>query len=221
MSRRENSAFRCSVCRMLGRLCVCSLLPEPPLVTRTRVVLVMHRAEAAKSTNTGRIATACLAGSEILVRGHEGKPSEPLRWSEGVQPVLLFPHEDATPIAEAGRILDGRPVVLVVPDGTWRQASKVRRRVPGLGELPCLSVSGESRSPHRLRAEAHAHGLSTIEAIARAMAVLEGEHVRAALERVFRSMVERTLWTRGELADADVSGGIPPGTARHDLRVLP
>jgi DTW domain-containing protein YfiP len=206
---------------MLGRLCVCSLLPEPPLVTRTRVVLVMHRAEAAKSTNTGRIATACLAGSEILVRGHEGKPSEPLRWSEGVQPVLLFPHEDATPIAEAGRILDGRPVVLVVPDGTWRQASKVRRRVPGLGELPCLSVSGESRSPHRLRAEAHAHGLSTIEAIARAMAVLEGEHVRAALERVFRSMVERTLWTRGELADADVSGGIPPGTARHDLRVLP
>ena len=76
-------------------------------------------------------------------------------------------------------ILDGRPVVLIVPDGTWRQASKVKRRVPGLTGVPCVSVSGEARLRYRLRAEAHAHGLSTIEAIARAMGILEGER-RAA-----------------------------------------
>lgn len=219
MSRRENAAFRCRVCRMLGRLCVCPLIPDPPLATRTRVVLVMHRVEATKSTNTGRIAAACLAGSEIVVRGHEGKPSEPLAWSEAEQPLLLYPFEDARPIADVARTLDGRPVVLIVPDGTWRQASKVRRRVPGLAGVTCASVSGEARLPHRLRAEAHAHGLSTIEAIARAMAVLEGEHVQRTLERVFRSMVERTLWTRGELAAADVCGGIPEGAERHDPRV--
>ena len=96
-----------------------------------------------------------------------------------MQPLLLFPFEDATPIADAARILDGRPVVLIVPDGTWRQASKVRRRVPGLADVKCVSVSGEGRLPYRLRAEAHAHGLSTIEAIARAMAILESEDVRA------------------------------------------
>lgn len=204
---------------MLGRLCVCSLIPDPPLATRTRVVLLMHRAENWKSTNTGRIATACLANSEIIVRGYEGRPSEPLAWTEAVQPLLLFPFEDAKPLGDAARTLDGRPVVLIVPDGTWRQASKVRRRVPGLADVPCVSVSGEARLPHRLRAEAHAHGLSTIEAIARAMAILEGEDVQRTLERVFRSMVERTLWTRGELAAGDVCGGIPEGTARHDPRV--
>lgn len=219
MSRRENTRFRCSTCRMLGRLCVCPLIPDPPLAMRTRVVLVMHRAESAKSTNTGRIATACLANSEIVVRGHRGKPSEPLAWSEAVQPLLLFPFEDAKPLADAVRTLDGRPVVLIVPDGTWRQASKVRRRVPGLADVPCVSVSGEARLPYRLRAEAHEHGLSTIEAIARAMAILEGEGVQRALERVFRAMVERTLWTRGELAVGDVSGGIPEGAVRHDPRV--
>jgi DTW domain-containing protein YfiP len=194
---------------MLGGLCVCPLLPDPPLTTRTRVVLVIHRTETAKSTNTGRIATACLANSETLVRGHEGKPSEALGWSDAVQPLLLFPHEDATPIAQAARVLDGRPVVLIVPDGTWRQASKVRRRVPGLAGVPCVSVSGEARLPHRLRAEAHAHGLSTIEAIARAMGVLEGDGVRRPLEAVYRSMAERTLWTRGVLASSEVRGGIP------------
>ncbi len=131
---------------MLGRLCVCPLIPEPPLATRTRVVLVMHRVETSKSTNTGRIATTCLANSEIIVRGHQGKPSEPLAWSEEVQPLLLFPFEDATPIADAARILDARPVVLIVPDGTWRQASKVRRRVPGLADVTCVSVSGEGEA---------------------------------------------------------------------------
>jgi len=219
VSRPAIDAFRCRFCRMLGRLCVCPLIPDPPLATRTRVVLVMHRAESSKSTNTGRLATACLANSEIVVRGRKGKPSEPLAWSETVQPLLLFPFEDAKPIADAARILDGRPVVLIVPDGTWRQASKVRRRVPGLADVKCVSVSGEGKMPHRLRAEAHAHGLSTIEAIGRAMAVLEGEDVQRTLERVFRSMVERTLWTRGELEAADVCGGIPEGAARHDPHV--
>lgn len=219
MSRRENAAFRCRVCRMLGRLCVCPLIPDPPLVTRTRVVLLVHRVEMTKSTNTGRIAAACLANSEVIVRGHKGKPSEPLAWSEAVQPLLLFPFEDARPIADVARTLDGRPVVLIVPDGTWRQASKVRRRVPGLADTPCVSVPGDARLPYRLRAEAHAHGLSTIEAIARAMAILEGEHVQRALETVFRSMVERTLWTRGELAGPDICGGIPEGAVRHDPRV--
>ena len=174
---------------MLGRLCVCPLIPDPPLATRTRVVLVMHRVENSKSTNTGRLATACLANSEIIVRGHKGKPSEALAWSDAVQPLLLFPFEEAKPIADAARILDGRPVVLIVPDGNWRQASKVRRRVPGLADMTCVSVSGEARLPYRLRAEAHAHGLSTIEAIARVMAILEGELVRRTLEIVFRSMV--------------------------------
>ena len=31
-------------------------------------------------------------------------------------------------------------------------------------------------------------------------------------------MVERTLWTRGGLAAADVAGGIPEGAVRHDPR---
>jgi YD repeat-containing protein len=38
------------------------------------------------------------------------------------------------------------------------------------------------------------------EAIARAMGILEGPLVREALERVFRAMVERTLWSRGAIA---------------------
>lgn len=192
-------------------LCVCALIPR--IETRTRLVLVIHRSEDRKTTNTGRLATECLVNSEVIVRGHEGA-GDVVTFPEGMRPVLLFPADDAMPIAELPR--DDRPIALVVPDGNWRQASKVRARVAGMSALPCVRLPVGEPSIYRLRSEAHAHGLATIEAIARAFGVLESDEVRAALELPFRAMVERTLWARGSLADDEVTGGIPEGAMRHD-----
>jgi DTW domain-containing protein YfiP len=206
---------------MLGPLCVCSLMPSPRLQTRTRLVLIIHRYEDRKPTNTGRLAAECLANSEIMlrgVRGHESQPTPAFVCPEGTQPLLLFPHEGATPLDEIA--WPAGPVTLVVPDGNWRQASKVRQRVPGLGDVPCVSLPVGAPSTYRLRTEAHEAGLATIEAIARAMGVLEverGELVQRALEGVFRAMVERTLWARGKLRTAAVTGGIPEGVVRGAL----
>jgi DTW domain-containing protein YfiP len=83
--------------------------------------------------------------------------------------------------------------------------------------VPCATLpAGGAPSTYRLRSEAHEHGLATLEAIARAMGLLEGPDVQAALEYPFRAMVERTLWARGAVETADVTGGIPEGAMRHD-----
>ncbi|HVV85164.1 MAG TPA: tRNA-uridine aminocarboxypropyltransferase, partial [Kofleriaceae bacterium] len=129
MSRRANAHLRCQRCRMLGGLCVCALMPAPPLVTRTRVVLVLHRDEERKPTNSGRLALECLADRATLVRGR-GVEVDPAPLVVG-QPVLLFPDADAVPLERLAASLAG-PVTLLVPDGTWRQAQRVRTRVPGL-----------------------------------------------------------------------------------------
>ncbi len=197
-------------------LCVCPLLPDPPIATRTRLVLLIHRLEHRKPTNTGLLAAACLANREVIVRGHEAQPTAPIAWEPGSRPVLLFPFEGATPLADLAP--SEKPVTLVVPDGTWRQASKARSRVPGLREVPCVSLPPGDPSSYRLRGEAHPTGLATIEAIARALGLLEGEMVRRALERVFRAMVERTLWLRGTIPTRDVEGGIPEAALAHDPR---
>ena len=181
--------------------------------TRTRVVLVIHRYEDRKPTNTGRLATECLVNSEVLVRGHQDRPSEPIRGVPGSRALVLFPYPGARPITDYAGAGD---VTLIVPDGNWRQASKVYKRVPGLRDAPCVCLPSGSPSSYRLRTEAHAQGLSTLEAIARALGVLEGAHVQGALERVFHAMVERTLWARGELGARDLRGGIPDGAKRHD-----
>ena len=211
MSRRDNRANRCGICLMHIGLCVCPLVPR--IETKTRLVLVIHHTEIRKPTNTGHLGAACLVNSEVHVRGREGAPSRPIEWGE-TTPLLLFPHEgEAEPLAPVPG-----PVTLIVPDGNWRQASKVRARVPGLRDVRCVTLPPGPPSMYRLRSEPHPAGLATIEAIARAMGILEGPHVQEALERVFRAMVERTLWVRGSIAAEDVTGGIPVGATRHDPR---
>jgi DTW domain-containing protein len=214
VSRRHNAHLRCTTCRMHGSLCVCSLIPT--VDTRTRLLLVMHHREARKPSNTGRLAALCLPNSEVVVRGHREAEALPLGLPPLSTPVFLYPHEDARPLSD---FADSRaPITLIVPDGTWRQASKVRQRVPGMRDVQLVSIPNDEPSMYQLRTEAHESGLATIEAIARAMGILEGLHVRRALEHVFRAMVERTLWSRGEIATQDVTGGVPGGAMRHDPR---
>jgi DTW domain-containing protein YfiP len=200
---------------MLGGLCICALMPLPRIETRTRLVLIIHRYEDRKPTNTGRLAAECLANSETIVRGHESRPTPPLFWAPGTQPLFLFPHDGATALTEVA--IPAAPVTLIVPDGNWRQASKVRNRVPGLRDVPCVSLPVGAPSMYRLRTEAREAGLATIEAIARAMCLLEGDRgqrVQGALEFVFRAMVDRTLWSRGAVRTANVTGGVPNGVRR-------
>jgi len=202
-------------------LCVCSLIPSPPLETPTRLLLVIHRSELRKPTNTGRLAADCLANSEIVMRGHREEFTAPLPIAADATPILLYPAENAVPLDEVAPSLANARVTLIVPDGNWRQAFKVRNRVPGLRDVTCVTLPASKTKPsiYRLRAEFHEHGLATIEAIARALRILEGARgaeIEAALELPFRAMVERTLWARGDLESDEVTGGIPEGVLRHD-----
>jgi DTW domain-containing protein len=205
VNRRNSTAVRCRRCRLHERLCICGVIS--PIDTRTRVIVLVHKSEDRKSTNTGRIAALCLSNSEVVVRGRPSHPMAPFRWDDGSQPLFLFPHPTAVPITRFAA--SGRPVTLVVPDGTWRQASKMLHRVPGLCDVPCVSLPDGAPSAYRLRTALHTGGLATMEAVARAMGILEGPDVERALGVVFRVMVERTLWSRGQIAAADVTGGIP------------
>ena len=212
MSRRDNAAQRCGRCRMHESLCVCSLMPR--FTTRTRLCLIIHRFEDRKPTNTGRLAAECLTESEVIVRGHEGRPVDTFEAKPGTVPLLLFPHEGARDLRELVGLAE--PVTLVVPDGSWRQAFKMRQRVQGLESVQCVTLPPGPPSQYRLRFESHDQGLATVEAIARAFGILEGPHIEEALLGVFGAMVERTLWARGEIATKDVRAGIPEGAERHD-----
>ena len=200
---------------MYQALCICGLLPR--LHTRTRLMVIMHYREERKPTNTGRLAARCVADSRVHIVGDRERPlPEPLLAADE-QPLLLFPADDAVPIATFAN--SDRPVTLIVPDGNWRQASKMHARVPGLARATCVTLPDDGgATAYRLRAEPRDGGHATAEAIARALVVLEADtHAADAILDVFRIMVERTLWLRGALPAERVHGGIPDA-ARAELR---
>jgi DTW domain-containing protein len=212
MSRRDNANLRCSRCRLHQSLCFCERLVR--LTTRTQLLLVIHRFEDRKPTNTGRLATECLVNSRVLVRGEPGQRDPEVLVESGYQPLLLFPSTDARPLSDFAQC--ERPISLIVPDGNWRQASKMRLRMPGLSEVPVVALPKGQPERYRLRFEPHPDGLSTMEAIARAFGIIEGPEVEDALSRVLRIMVERTLWARGTINAHQVTDGLPDGAVRHD-----
>jgi DTW domain-containing protein len=171
--------------------CICSALPS--LAVRTKLVVLLHAREAKKPTNTGRIAALAVTGSEVHVRGRPNEPADLSHLIEaGRRVVVLFPQDGAQVLTKSAE-----PTTLIVPDGSWRQASKMHRREQVLAPLPCVTLP-ELSAPHlRVRRETKTNGLSTLAAIAHALGILEGEAIKEALLSLDRSVAERVLRSRG------------------------
>jgi DTW domain-containing protein YfiP len=176
---------------------------------------VMHHREMGLTSNTARLAAGCLSHCEIRIRGDLSQPmsGEGMKVPER-ESLLLFPSEDAvelTPEFVAGL---GRDAILVVPDGSWRQARKVPAREPAVAGMKRVKLpSGGGPSRYFLRREPNEWSVSTFEAIARALGVLEGPErgpqVQALLEQVFDLKIERSLWAKGLRAASECRFPIP------------
>ncbi len=195
MGSRSKRNERCQRCRMHVHLCICRSIPRYAL--NTRLILVMHRREHKKTTATGPLALEALPNSELRIHGHRDRPLDFSDLDTERRTLLLFPGDDVPILSGSFLSLDDRPVTLVVPDGSWRQAAKMGRRLPGLEHAEMVRLPEGPRTGWGIRRENHAQGLATFEAIARALGIIESPAVQSGMEDLFSLMVERTLRTRG------------------------
>ena len=188
----------CDDCGLASGLCICASSPE--LWTDTRVVILMHCRERQLTSNTARLACRALPHAEIRVRGERDKPTDMSGLKEpGRQPLLLYPSPDARPIgSELLESLPG-PYLLIVPDGSWRQASRCVHREAALDGIPRVKLPPGPPSEYLLRREPNPEAVCTYEAIARALGEIEGSGIREQLEVFFRMKVERMLEARGKI----------------------
>jgi DTW domain-containing protein YfiP len=185
---------------MHSATCVCEHIV--PLELETRVVLIMHYKELPKTTATGPMALAALDNSELHVHGRRGQPVELDHLHDEERRVLvLFPQEGACTLTEAFRDDDPRPVTLVVPDGSWRQASRIPKRIGAVARAQPVTLPPGPTTRWGVRRETGPSGLATFEAIARALGYLESTAVRLELEGLFERMVMATYQNRGHDRD--------------------
>jgi DTW domain-containing protein YfiP len=112
--------------------------------------------------------------------------------------MLFYPSDDAH---ELDSQLVGQgplPIQLIVPDGNWRQASKVHYRHHELQTIMRVKISSPNTAIHHIRAESTEAGMATLEAIAQALEIIEGKEVGQIMMRLFQRKLEATLKGRGK-----------------------
>ena len=175
----------------------------------------MHWRESRLTTNTANLAKLALPSCEIRLRGDKktavdrASAGPSLPEFDPANAALLFPTEDSIELNEETAKQFSKGLTLIVPDGSWRQAQRVPVREAAIKNIPKLRLPPGPPSNFRLRHSPHEQNVSTFEAIARALGILEGKEVQKQLEDIFLVMVERVLWARGKLAAKDSVTGIP------------
>ncbi len=203
----------CPICYLTRALCICDSIPTLDL--NTRVCLVVHVNELKRSSNTGRLALRALLNSEMRVRGETREPLY-LRdlLTHRYRTFLFYPSVDAVELDHELVARERTPIQLIVPDGTWRQARKVHSRHHELKDVPRVKISTPNTSKFHLRAQHRPEGMATLQAVAHALGVIEGDLVKAQLMKLYHAKVERTLLGRGLLRGSGAGFGLGK---QHDL----
>lgn len=196
ISRKRKTIAPCQTCFLHVDRCICALIPS--LTLKTKISLIVHAKELKRTTNTGRLAMKALTNSEMRIRG-EGK--EALDLSDLLTPeyqsYLFYPSDEAIELDENLVTSTKLPIQLIVPDGNWRQASKVHYRHHELKNVQRIKISTPNLNPQHMRAENTEHGMATLEAIAHALRIIEGSEVGNIMLKLYQDKLEATLRGRG------------------------
>ena len=187
------SRAQCPRCLRPQTHCLCPLIPS--LGSRTRVLLLQHPSEVNHALNTARLAALGLTNAELIV-GEVFADLPTLLKRPGYQARLLFPADDAQPM-QAYDASD-EPLLLVVPDGTWRKARKMLHLNPLLAALPRVTLAQGAVSRYRVRKAPGPGALSTIEAIVQALQTLEAPASFEPLLKPFEALIEGQIAAMGQ-----------------------
>jgi DTW domain-containing protein YfiP len=185
---------QCPRCTRPSEHCLCALIPC--LASQTRVLILQHPSEAGHALNTARLAALGLSNAELMV-GEVFDSLPTLLQQPGFRPCLLFPGEQAQPVTEFAGQHSERPLLLVVPDGTWRKARKLLHVNPLLAALPRVVLPEGLQSNYRLRKAPMSGALSTVEAIVAALNSIETPSSFDALLKPFELLINGQIEAMG------------------------
>ncbi|QXO19313.1 MULTISPECIES: tRNA-uridine aminocarboxypropyltransferase [Vibrio] len=185
---RGSRIRRCPFCHVAEAHCLCP--HQPDVETGVAVMLIVSENEVFKPSNTGRLIADTIKETYVY-QWHRTEPDEKmlaLLTHPDYYPVLVFPAQDE---ADKPRVLDdvtatinGRKPLLILIDGSWREAKRIFRKSPYLASLPLVSIEPETVSRYVMRKSDNEQHLATAEV---ASLVLEkfGEHAAADTLRLW------------------------------------
>ncbi|HEX9173636.1 MAG TPA: tRNA-uridine aminocarboxypropyltransferase [Telluria sp.] len=176
---------QCPVCVRPQSTCICAFITA--VTSPVDLLILQHPLEVANAKNSARLLHLSVTGSRLLPgETFSSEQLEALLTAGGRTPVLLYPatSDDSVLVAQAppldpALLQSPDKLRLVALDATWRKSRKMLYLNPLLQQLPRLALSNMPASNYRIR-KAHAPDqLSTLEAVAYALAQLDGDQARS------------------------------------------
>ena len=199
-SRYANTHKRCPNCRINASICFCNELRI--VENKTPIHIVMHKSELELTTNTAYFADKVLKNFILSVRGVRDNPIcfESLVDLQKYTPLYLFPDDDAIELNEENLSNLALPPLIIVPDGSWKQARKVKNRESFLKGIQSVKLPKGSPSTYRLRTNPFPGAVCTYEAIARAVGICDQKSLQLEMESIFNVITDRMFYSRQGLA---------------------
>lgn len=194
--RRASNVNRCPKCRVNIHFCICQALTTTEI--KSKVSLIVHVSELKLTSNTAQFVEKLLPhNAEIFIRGrmNETFSADPILAREG-RALFLFPSEDSLELNDDFVKNNPGPYHLIVPDGNWNQAKKVKTREAKFHDIQAVRLPSGLVGEYKLRKAPQPEWVSTYEAVAYALGVLEGKPVQEQMLTFFRAWVQATLNSR-------------------------
>lgn len=169
---------RCNTCLLRVDLCLCEVgkTMSEGLNPDFDFVLLMHKKETYKPTNTGRLLVDLFPNnSHVFCWSRQQPQPELLALLEDPKRsfCILFPgDEDDERVSSQWQHSgpeDNRRKTFIILDGTWKQARRMFNLSPYLAKLPVLALDHNQVSTYLTRQAAHEHYLSTAESVGLAL----------------------------------------------------
>ncbi len=202
-SARGKSVIRCEHCQLAVYACICAW--QPQLQARSEFVLLLHRIEIFKPTNTGRLIADVFPAQTHAFCWSRTEPEQALLdllHDENRQCFIVFPAD--TPEAKA----KSRPVFTEIPnnekiktfillDATWKQSGRMFHLSRWLEHVPCVSLPEGVLRGYAVRKSHQDDYFSTAEAAALCLQMAGEQDNSNALLDYFQLFNEHYLATRG------------------------
>lgn len=185
---------RCEQCWLGHKYCICAALAPMRAETSVDIVLLMHRDEILKPTNSGRLVAEVLPANCFAYTWHRAEPPQELLnllACESRLCVLFFPAKDPDQSLFSPQILQEgctsyKKITIIVPDGTWREASRMASLSRYLHHLPRVNLANVKAGQYSVRAACEASRLATAEAVSQLLVELGEVEAGALLDSAFK-----------------------------------
>ena len=205
---RGANVVRCEYCHVQKQHCLCD--DQPDIQNSVAAMLIMSPDEIFKPSNTGHLIADVVRDTSVFKWSRTQPDAELLRIirDDKYQPFIVFPEqyvEDKTRVVtdlDSGTNVNKIPLLILL-DGSWREARRMFRKSDYLSHLPVISIAPEKLSAYMMRNSRNENHLSTAEVTSIVLHQIGDEASGQVLQLWFEAFKESYLLTKSQGKNSD------------------